>query len=435
MSLPIVSIIGRPNVGKSSLFNALVGHTAAIVSNRSGVTRDRQFTKLKIDEHNVWLVDTAGIAQDSDKLTNKMCEQSWQAADQSDLNLFVVAEQLNDADVKLIREIQKKGKPLVLLINKADLSKDHEALINEFARLGVKEPRLVSATTKTGIQSLREHIQSLVPAVSPPEVDTHTIALVGKPNAGKSTLINLYAKEDRCIVSPIAGTTRDSITIEHEHGGQKYYLTDTAGMRRKSRINDDIEQYATGHTLRSIENASVVVHMIDATESVTRQDFRIAQLCLEMGKAVIIAINKIDLLNKQQRQLLAHDIKVALHHIPHIPTFELSASQGRNTKQLMTLATGLCQEFEKRFSTSMLTRMLEKIVKRTPPPSRLGRPINLRMVHLSNAIPLEITIHGKRTSYVPKSYIRYLHNSFLKAMGIRARIIKIKLKSDDNPYV
>jgi GTP-binding protein len=437
MSLPIVSIIGQPNVGKSSLFNALVGKKGAIVSNAAGVTRDRQFAALNLPSKQCWLVDTAGIAQKGDKLTQKMCEQSWQAAEQSDLNLFVVAEALHEEDVRLIRQIQKLSKPLLLVVNKIDLTPKGKDLLQEFARLGCKNIMLVSATAKTGINELRTYIEAHIPN-NEEETDIqslHQIALVGKPNAGKSTLTNHYAKEDRCIVSPIPGTTRDAIKIEHQHQGKTYELIDTAGMRRKSKIHEEVEQYATSHTLRAIESASVIIHLVDATEHIARQDFRIAHLCLDMGKAVIIALNKIDLLNKDQRRALLSDLKIEMRHMSVVPLIEISASQGRNTQKLMSMAVNFCHDLEQGFSTSQLTRMLERIVKRTPPPTRLGRPINLRMVHLKSLMPLEIVIHGKRTSYVPRSYIRYLKNSFLKEMNIKGRHIRITLKSDHNPYV
>jgi GTP-binding protein len=436
MSLPILSIIGQPNVGKSSLFNALVGKKGAIVSNAAGVTRDRQFAHITLQDKSCWLVDTAGIADKGDKLNQKMYEQSWCAAEQSDINLFVVAERLTESDVKLIRRIQKLNKPLFLLINKSDLSKDHEQLTKEFSRLGCKSSYLVSATTKSGLEELRDAVVALLPqSESVTDSALHKIALVGKPNAGKSTLTNHYAKEDRCIVSPIPGTTRDAIHIEHMHNGVRYDLIDTAGMRRKSKIHEEVEQYATSHTLRAIENASVVIHLVDATEHIARQDFRISHLCLDMGKAVIVALNKMDLLNKAQRQLLLQELKIEMRHMAHVPLLEISASQGRNTKKLMSMAVSLCHDLDQAFSTSKLTRMLEKIVKRTPPPTRLGRPINLRMANMSKMMPLEIIIHGKRTSYIPDSYIRYLKNSFLKEMNIKARNIRIILKSDHNPYV
>ncbi|MDC3180755.1 ribosome biogenesis GTPase Der [Gammaproteobacteria bacterium] len=436
MSLPIVSIIGQPNVGKSSLFNTLVGKKGAIVSNTAGVTRDRQFTTLLLNDKQCWLVDTAGIAQKGDKLTQKMCEQSWQAAEQSDLNLFVVAETLCEDDVKLIRQIQKLSKPLILVINKVDLAKKGQDIEQEFARLGCKHILLVSATTKTGISDLREAIEEIIPIASDDsQASLHQIALVGKPNAGKSTLTNHYAKEDRCIVSPIPGTTRDAIKIEHQHQGKTYALIDTAGMRRKSKIHEEVEQYATSHTLRAIENASVVIHMVDATEHIARQDFRIAHLCLDMGKAVIIALNKMDLLNKDQRRLLLAEMKIEMRHMSVVPLVEISASQGRNTQKLMSMAVEFCHDLEQSFSTSQLTRMLERITKRTPPPTRLGRPINLRMAHLKQLMPLEVVIHGKRTSYIPLSYVRYLKNSFLREMNIKGRHIRIILKSDHNPYV
>ncbi|UTC24885.1 ribosome biogenesis GTPase Der [Candidatus Comchoanobacter bicostacola] len=435
MSLPIISIIGRPNVGKSSLFNALSNKKSAIVSNKSGVTRDRQFTRISINQSDIWLVDTAGLGDESDKLSSSMLRQSWAAAGQSDLVLFTVSDSLHPNDVTIIRKIQKQKTPIILLINKCDLTKHPEILLQEFASLGVKEVQLVSATQQTGLNDLKTMIADHMPeSISIEESDTPTISLVGKPNAGKSTLLNYYAKEERCIVSPIPGTTRDSIKIEHEHQGKMYHLIDTAGMRRKARINEEIEHYATAHTLRAIESASTIIHMIDASENIARQDFRITHLCLDMGKSVIIAINKIDLLNQKERKLLQTDIKVALNHLPQIPIIELSAAQGRCTQKLIQLACSLCQSHNKDYPTSMLTRILERLVKNTAPPTRLGRPINLRMANQSRSNPLEITIHGKRTDYLPKSYVRYLQNGYIRQLNLKARIIKIKLKSDHNPY-
>lgn len=435
MKTPIIALIGQPNVGKSSLFNLLVGKRSAIVSAEAGVTRDRQFSKVILNEVPFWLVDTAGLAKENDKLSNAMYEQSKLAASQADLVLLMTDgnEQCTHLDVDLARYLQKQKIPTLLVINKSDLSDEQNQVT--YKRLGLNDEHLISCKTKQGIIDLQDSILANIPHITEePLPDKPMVTIVGKPNAGKSTLSNHYAKEDRCIVSNIPGTTRDAIAIELEHRGEEYTLVDTAGMRRRAKIDEEIEQYATSTTLRAIDSAHTVIHLIDATDLIARQDFRIIHLCLDMGKAVIIGINKIDCLNKETRLHFKRDIEIALQHLRNVPIIEVSATQGRNTHQLMKLAIDMAKGMKKTFSTALLTRILEKLVKQTPPPTRLGRPIHLRMAHTSRQHPLQITIKGKRTSYLPKSYKRYLANGFLRALNLTGRQIQLKLESDHNPY-
>lgn len=431
---PIVALIGQPNVGKSSLFNLLVGKRAAIVSAQAGVTRDRQFSKIFIKDSPLWLVDTAGIAKDKDKLIHAMLNQSQQAIEQADLVLLIVDQNqaIEPHEVQLARHIQKTKKSVILVFNKAD-TKDPR--IDTYLKMGIDNTISISCKQKTGIDELQEKIHAAIPHVKEEELsDTPIITVVGKPNAGKSTLSNHYAQEDRCIVSNIPGTTRDAISIDLEHNNKPYTLIDTAGMRKKAKIYEEIEQYATSIALRSIDKAHTVIHLIDAEENIGRQDFRIIHLCLDMGKAVIIAINKIDILSTKERTEVRKDVEYELKHLPFVPIIELSASKGRNTKKLIQLAIELASDIKKTYSTSYLTRILEKLVTNVVPPTRLGRPINLRMAHISRQLPLTITIKGKRTSYLPESYKRYLTKGFIKHLKIIGRLIQLKLETDHNPY-
>lgn len=436
MNTPIIALIGQPNVGKSSLFNCLVGKKSAIVSAKAGVTRDRQFSRLTIQDHHCWLVDTAGLAGEHDKLSQAMYLQSRQAASQADLILFMVdgSKLVSDIDIQLARFIQKTKKPIILVLNKSDIANtDHQ---ESYQRLGIKENVIVSCGSKQGLDDLKALVTQNIPKVTDQILsDKPIISIVGKPNAGKSTLSNHYAKEDRCIVSNIPGTTRDAISIELEHKGLGYTLIDTAGMRKKARIHEEVEQYATANTLKAIDQAHTVIHLIDATEPIARQDFRIIHLCLDMGKSVVIAINKIDCLSQEARDFYKKDVNIALTHLGQVPILEISATQGRHTQKLMKLSLDMAQSMQREFSTSQLTKILERAVSKTAPPTRLGRPINLRLAHVSRKHPLEITIRGKRTSYLPKSYVRYLTKSFTQQLNIIGRQIKLKLESDHNPYV
>lgn len=436
MSTPIVTLIGQPNVGKSSLFNLIVGKKAAIISAQSGVTRDRQFAMVNTNEHNFWLVDTAGLAAENDKLSSAMYEQSRIAASQASLVLLVVdgSQACHHNDISLARYIQKSKTPVILVVNKEDIT-DPETL-QSYKRMGISNTLQISCKTKKGHTELQQTIIDAVPHKPDDESfqEKLTVTIVGKPNAGKSTLTNHYAQEDRCIVSNIPGTTRDAISISLEHKGVPYTLIDTAGMRRKARINEEIEQVATSTTLRAVESSHTIIHLIDATEDIARQDFRIIHLCLNMGKSVVIAINKIDCLNQEARKKLKTNINIALSHLQYIPIVEISATQSRHTNQLMKLALKLAESMQRTFSTSMLTRVLEKLVKTTPPPTRLGRPINLRMAHVSRVNPLQITIRGKRTSHLPKSYIRYLEKGFIQQLELHGRQIQLNLQSDHNPF-
>jgi GTP-binding protein len=435
MSTPIVALIGQPNVGKSSLFNLLVGKKSAIVSAQAGVTRDRQFSKVRLNDTPVWLVDTAGLSTYNDKLSDSMYQQSKIAASQADLVILMVDghHDCHPDDIKLARYIQNSKVPVVLVVNKHDIAKPETVIT--YKRLGMKNHIDVSCMNKLGIEELITTICTQVPKTEEEfATDKPRISIVGKPNAGKSTLTNHYANEDRCIVSNIPGTTRDAIAIELEHQGQPYTLIDTAGMRRKARITEEIEQYATAKTLHAIDDAHTIIHLIDATDHIARQDFRIIHLCLDMGKSVMIAINKTDCVNKESRKRFRNEVDIALKHLPQVPIVEISATQGRNTHRLIKQAISLAQSMSKTFSTSYLTRVLERLVKRTPPPTRLGRPINLRLAHTSRQHPLQVTIRGKRTSYLPKSYIRYLTNGFLSQLELTGRHIKLKLESDLNPY-
>tara|TARA_A100001015_G_scaffold175139_1_gene194752 strand:- start:614 stop:1933 length:1320 start_codon:yes stop_codon:yes gene_type:complete len=436
MSTPIVSLIGQPNVGKSSLFNMLVGKKSAIVNKKSGVTRDRKFSMVYTQDHNFWIVDTAGIADENDKLSTAMYEQSKTAANQASLVLLVVdgSQECQKEDITLARFVQKANVPILLVINKHDIT--DPADVHSYKKMGIKNIIQVSCQTKHGREDLLSSIIQTVPhKIEDEKLDTKlTVTIVGKPNAGKSTLTNLYAKEDRCIVSNIPGTTRDSIATDLEHRGVPYTLIDTAGMRRKARIHEDIEQIATHTALRAIESSHTVIHLVDATEEIARQDFRIIHLCLNMGKSVIVAINKIDCLSNSERKHVKKNVLIALSHLQYVPIIEISASKGVYTHQLMQQSLNMGKSMHKTFSTSMLTRILERLVKATPPPTRLGRPINLRMAHTSRSHPLQITVRGKRTSYLPKSYIRYLTKGFIDQLGLKGRYIDLVLQSDHNPY-
>jgi GTP-binding protein len=435
MNTPIVALIGQPNVGKSSLFNLLAGKKSAIVSAKSGVTRDRQFAKVSIDDVPFWLVDTAGLASDTDKLSDAMYAQTRIAAKQADLVILMVdgSLQCTHIDIALARDIQKTKTPTLLVINKLD--KSDPTLINTYRRIGMKDIISLSCITKSGLSDLQTSICDNIPHVEDePLAKKPVITIVGKPNAGKSTLSNHYAKEDRCIVSHIPGTTRDAISMDLSHKGVDYTLIDTAGMRRKARIHEEVEQYATQDTLRAIDDSHTIIHLLDAQMDIARQDFRIIHLCLDLGKSVVIAINKIDCLNKPARIRFKADLGIALPHLKQIPVIEISATDGRHTHQLMKCALDLADSMQKTFGTAQLTRILERTVKRTPPPSRLGRPINLRVAHISRQSPLEITIRGKRTSYLPTSYTRYLVKSFTQALDLHGRLLQIKCQSDHNPF-
>lgn len=434
MNTPIVALIGQPNVGKSSLFNLLVGKKSAIVSAQAGVTRDRQFSKIQIEDAPLWLVDTAGILKDSDKLIDSMLRQSEQAISQADLILLMVdqGQPLEPHEIQLARHIQKSKKRVILVLNKSDKKTSHA---DTYRKMGITHQISISCRQNVGLDSLQAAIYENIDHVTEEKLsDKPVITIVGKPNAGKSTLSNYYAKEDRCIVSNIPGTTRDAISIDLEHKGKPYTLVDTAGIRRKAKIQEEIEQYATGITLRSIDSAHTVIHLIDAQENIARQDFRILHLCLDMGKAVIVAINKIDTLSTHQRSEVKKDIEYELKHLPFVPIIEISASEGRFTQKLIELAIQLASSLQEEYATSYLTRILEKLVKKVAPPTRLGRPINLRMAHVSKRSPLTITIKGKRTSYIPESYKRYLTKGFIEQLGIVGRLVKLKLESDHNPY-
>ncbi|MCP8351861.1 ribosome biogenesis GTPase Der [Candidatus Synchoanobacter obligatus] len=435
MNTPIVALIGQPNVGKSSFFNLLAGKRSAIVSAKAGVTRDRQFSKIQLDNVPLWLVDTAGLSRHQDKLSSAMYEQSRMAAAQADLVILMTdgSTMCQSEDIELARFIQKSKTKVLLAVNKHDLADPND--LETYRKIGMKEIFSISCMNKHGIDALKSAILENITHVEEEiQTDTPIVSIVGKPNAGKSTLSNHYAKEDRCIVSKIPGTTRDAIAIDLEHNKTPYRLIDTAGMRKKARIHEEIEQYATSTTLRAIDEAHTVIHLIDATEHIARQDFRIIHLCLDMGKAVVIGVNKIDCLSKSAKALFKKDLSIALKHLKQVPIVELSATQGKNTYQLMTQAITLAKGMNRTFNTSMLTRVLEKLVKRTPPPTRLGRPIQLRMAHTSKQYPLQITIRGKRTSYLPKSYIRYLTNGFLQELQLTGRHIHLVLESDHNPF-
>ena len=431
MSKPIVAIVGRPNVGKSTLFNVLAGSRISIVQDTPGVTRDRIYASSDWNGRSFTMIDTGGIEPDSkDIILQQMREQAQIAIDTADVICFVVdvKQGLTDADDKVATMLRKSGKPVVLVVNKVDSYEKEITDVYEFYNLGLGDPFPVSATSKTGIGDMLDEVVSHFPQETGEEEedDKLKIAVVGKPNVGKSSLINRLVGKNRLIVSDIAGTTRDAIDTTVKHYGKEYTFIDTAGLRRKSKIKEDIERFSIIRTVTAAERADIVVLMIDATEGVTEQDAKIAGIAHEKGKGVIIAVNKWDAIEKNDKTIYKHTnrIREVLSFMPYAEIVFISARTGLRISRMFETLDAVIENQTMRIQTGVLNEILAEAVAMQQPPSDRGRRLKIFYMTQVAVKPPTFVIFVNDKELMHFSYTRYLVNKIRDAFDFGGTPLK-----------
>lgn len=437
--LPVIVIIGRPNVGKSTLFNALTRSRDALVADFPGVTRDRQYAEATVDDKLYIVVDTGGVAEFNDPTLAKLTEdQVQQAIQEADVLLFMVDAKagLTNGDMEIAERLRKHTQKVVLVVNKVD-GKDQTIVSSEFYQLGFSELHSISATHRQGIHTMMTQVLNRFAKVEamPIKEEGIRIAIIGRPNVGKSTLVNRLLGKKRVVVIDRPGTTRDSIYIPFERRGENYMLIDTAGMRRRSKVTTSIEKISVIKTMQAMEKSHVVIVMLDAREGVTEQDLRLIGLVIKMGKALIIAINKWDGMNEYDRNQVKQTLDRRLSFVDFARRYFISALHGTGVGKLFYAIHEAYQSAQQALSTANLTKVLEKAVVEHQPPLIKGRRIRLRYAHLGNHDPLTIVVHGKQTDRIPISYRRYLGNYFRGAFNLVGVPLILYFKSDVNPYM
>ncbi len=435
MSKPIVAIVGRPNVGKSTLFNALAGEQLSIVKDYPGITRDRLYADATWLDRSFTIIDTGGIEPDSsDTILKSMREQAEIAIDTADVIVFLVdvRQGLVDADFKVADMLRRSQKPVVLTVNKVDNFKQLEADVYEFYNLGLGDPIAVSSSNKQGFGELLDELVKYFPAEEETgdEDERPRIAVVGKPNVGKSSLINRLLGENRCIVSDVAGTTRDSIDTIVEHDGKEYIFVDTAGLRRKNKIKEDLEKYMIVRTVSAVEKSDIVILMIDATEGITEQDAKIVGIAHERGRGIIIAVNKWDAIEKDDKTMYKFRDKIAqtLSFIPYAEILYISAATGQRVNKIFESIEVVIQNQNLRVKTGVLNEILAEAVVLQQPPTDKGKRLKLYYITQVSVKPPTFVIFCNDKELFHFSYQRYIENKIREAFGFSGTSIRILIR-------
>ena len=435
MSKPIVAIVGRPNVGKSTLFNALAGENISIVKDTPGVTRDRIYADVTWLDHAFTLIDTGGIEPDSsDIILSQMREQAQIAIDTADVIIFLadVRQGLVDADSKVADMLRRSRKPVVLAINKVDSFQKFMADTYEFYNLGIGDPVPISAASRLGIGDLLDEVVKHFPEQTGEveEDDRPRIAIVGKPYVGKSSIINKLIGENRVIVSNIAGTTRDAIDTEVRRNGKDYIFIDTAGLRRKNKIKEELERYSIIRTVTAVERADVVILVIDAKEGVTEQDAKIAGIAHERGKGIIIAVNKWDAIEKNDKTVYEYTNKIRniLSYMPYAEITFISAVTGQRLPKLFELIDMVIQNQNLRVATGVLNEIMTEAVALQQPPSDKGKRLKLFYITQVAVKPPTFVIFVNDKELMHFSYTRYLENKIRDAFGFKGTALRFLIR-------
>lgn len=435
MSKAILAIVGRPNVGKSTLFNTLAGEKISIVEDHPGVTRDRIYADVTWLNHSFSLIDTGGIEMDTkDKMLKRMREQANIAIDTADVILFLVdvKQGLVDADVKVADMLRRSGKPVILVVNKVDHFDKYMADVYEFYNLGIGDPHPVSAASKLGIGDMLDAVLEEIDMdkLEEEEDERPKIAIVGKPNVGKSSLINKLLGENRVIVSDVAGTTRDAIDTEICYNDTEYIFIDTAGLRRKSKIKENIERYSIIRTVAAIERSDVVILMIDATEGVTEQDAKIAGIAHDRGRGLIIAVNKWDAVEKDNSTVKEYTKKVRdiLSFVPYAEIIFISALTGQRTGKIFDLLETVIQNHAMRIQTGVLNEILMEAVALQQPPSDKGKRLKLFYMTQVSTKPPTFVLFVNKKELMHFSYQRYIENRIRDTFGFIGTPIRIFIR-------
>ncbi|KAA9132024.1 ribosome biogenesis GTPase Der [Marinihelvus fidelis] len=438
--LPVVAIVGRPNVGKSTLFNALTRTRDALVADLPGVTRDRQYGISRVGERPLVLVDTGGLVSGAEGIDYLTAHQVHQAVEESTLVLFVVSARdgLTAADEEVAEVLRQKGVPVLLVANKTD-GLDADVAVADFASLGLGEAAQVAAAHRRGVEKLMGRVDEFLPPAEPEEPeedepDRRRLAIVGRPNVGKSTLVNRLLGEERVMAFDMPGTTRDTITVQWNKNGLEYDLIDTAGVRRRAKVHDAVEKFSVIKALQAIERAHVVILVLDAREGLTDQDMTLLSHVLEQGRGLVIAVNKWDGLEDDHRKQVLDELDRKLDFVPWARRVRISALHGTGMDILLRAVNDAWESATRELPTSALTRVLIKAFEAHQPPMKQGRTARLRFAHMGGKMPPRIVVHGNRVDTVPVSYRRYLENTFIKAFKLSGTPVIIDFRSGDNPY-
>ena len=435
MSKPVVAIVGRPNVGKSTLFNALAGEKISIVKDTPGVTRDRIYADVTWLDKEFTMIDTGGIEPDSkDVILSQMREQAQIAIDTADVILFLtdVRQGLTDADSKVADMLRRSGKPVVLVVNKVDSFEKYMPDVYEFYNLGIGDPVPVSAASRLGIGDLLDLVMEYFPEHEAGEEDDDRprVAIVGKPNVGKSSIINRLLGENRVIVSDVAGTTRDAIDTVIVHDQKEYVFIDTAGLRRKSRIKEELERYSIIRTVTAVERADVVVMMIDAEEGVTEQDAKIAGIAHDRGKGIVIAVNKWDAVEKDDKTIykFTNKVREVLSFMPYAEIMFISAKTGQRIPKLFETIDMVLENQTLRIQTGVLNEIITEAVAMQQPPSDKGKRLKIFYATQVSVKPPTFVIFVNNKELMHFSYTRYLENKVREAFGFKGTSLKFIIR-------
>ncbi len=437
--LPVVAIVGRPNVGKSTLFNCLTQSRNALVSDFPGMTRDRQYGQADFADHQFIVVDTAGIGEDAAAIDKLSAQQSVQAIEEADKVLFVVDGRagLTSADSSIAEKLRDMNKSIYLVVNKAE-GKDDDVISADFFRLGFGTPSTISATHKQGISTLIDTVFADSETPLPTDdIDADAsikLAIIGKPNVGKSTLTNRMLGEERVIAFDEPGTTRDSIFIPLERRGKKYTLIDTAGVRRRGKVLEAIEKFSVVKTLQAIETTNVVLFVIDARDGVTDQDLKLLGFILESGKALVIAVNKWDNMTNSERDRAHATIDRRLHFVDFARIHYISALHGTGVGTLFASVDEAYASANKKLTTPQINKILREAVLAHSPPLVQGRRVKLRYAHAGGHNPPLIIIHGNQVNSLPDSYRSYLASTYQKRLQLVGTPVRIEFKVGENPF-
>jgi len=436
--LPVIALVGRPNVGKSTLFNYLTRSREALVADYPGLTRDRQYGRVKRGERDCLVVDTGGITDDLEGIDVFSKKQVEIALQEADVVFFMVdaRDGINASDEAIADMLRKLGKPIVLVVNKID-GIDSHTVTHDFFSLALGEPVPIAASHGRNVHELLDRIDELLPVVEDEFEEQNpgiAIAIVGRPNVGKSTLVNRLLGEERVVVFDEAGTTRDSIYIPFERNGQKFTLIDTAGVRRRSRVSLTVEKFSIIKSLQAIEKAHVVIYLIDAQEGVTDQDAHILGLVLEAGRALIIGLNKWDGLDAEHRGFVKKQLEIKLSFLDFAEKHPISALHGSGVGKLFDVVHSLYDSAMIDMSTPVLTRILSDALASHQPPLVGGRRIKLKYAHQGGRNPPVVVIHGAQTDALPTSYKRFLMNYFRDQLRLQGTPIRLVFKSPENPF-
>lgn len=435
--MPVLALVGRPNVGKSTLFNCITKSRNALVSDFPGMTRDRQYGQADFAEHQFIVIDTAGIGDNAEAIDKLSVQQSLQAIREADKVLFIVDGRagMTAADQLVAEQLRSMNKPVYLVVNKTE-GLDHDIVTADFFQVGFGAPFSISAAHKTGVFELIQNIfsdaaiqeESLLPE------EGIKLAIIGKPNVGKSTLTNRMLGEERVIVFDEPGTTRDSIFIPLERHGKKYTLIDTAGLRRRGKVFETTEKFSVVKTLQAIETANVVLFMIDAREGVTDQDLRLLGFIIDNGKALVLAINKWDGMTESERDKTRTGIDRRLHFVDFARTHTISALHGTGVGNLFDSVDEAYDSANRKLSTPKVNKILQEALLAHNPPLVNGRRIKLRYAHAGGQSPPLIIIHGNQVDSLPEAYRRYLANTYQKRLKLYGTPVRIEFKSGENPF-